>query len=90
MKDKSARDVISRVRRLNTLIDINHSNDVEKSLFLLSQEKKFKEISVSVKSQLRRTVTLYYEYISKQDRDLKLLGISEENESIVMDIKEEY
>lgn len=78
MGNKSARDIISRLRRVNTLMEISDSNSVEESLFLLSQTKSFKALSVSVKSQLRRTVTLYYEYQSRQIGCLKQLKLPKE------------
>lgn len=61
--DKSARDVRSRVKRANQLADVTSEKTDEEVLFYMSQNPEFKELSPSVKSQLKRGVKLYREFV---------------------------
>lgn len=59
---KTARDVVSRIKRINGFIDADAGEDVEKILYTMSIHADFKAFSLSVRSQLRRAVRLYKEY----------------------------
>ena len=60
----AAKDNISRLGRCNRLV---HLSDVSRQQYIqsLEQTDDFQKLSKSVKSQLRRAVTLYYEYIER-------------------------
>lgn len=64
-KKRSSQDVTCRIRRLNKLLPIPNKNDkdYEYYIFHLEKNKKFLLLSVNVKSQLRRSIKLYDEYI---------------------------
>jgi DNA (cytosine-5)-methyltransferase 1 len=61
--EKSARDVRSRVKRASQFVDIFANIPDEEVIFKLSQNPDFKGLSMSVKSQLKRGVKLYREYV---------------------------
>jgi DNA (cytosine-5)-methyltransferase 1 len=58
----SANDVVSRLRRVDSICDIEWDKALDSNLFTLSQKNEFKKLTPSVKSQLRRSVKLYYEF----------------------------
>ncbi len=61
MSVRSARDVVSRSRRA---LAITGQKSVDsKSMDLLTESGEFIECSISIKSQLKRAVTLYMEYL---------------------------
>lgn len=62
LNKKSMSDVISRLRRASQFIDVFKQKDGDELLFKLGRKPKFKELEVSVKSQLRRAVRLYKQY----------------------------
>lgn len=64
--DRASRDVQSRIKRTLTLI--NESKISDNTLSKLESNLEFNEISISVKSQLRRAVKLYQEYILSNNR----------------------
>ena len=57
-------NVVSRLKRANTILPVEIENVY---LFNLSQEKEFQDLTVSVKSQVRRAVKLYFQYIDWKD-----------------------
>ena len=64
-------NVVSRLKRANMILPVETKNVY---LFNLSQEKEFQGLTVSVKSQVRRAVKLYLQYIEYKD------GITNESE----------
>lgn len=62
MSDKSARDVASRLKRVAKFVDVDLPITDEELIFRLEITEEFKNLSVTVKSQLRRSVRLYREY----------------------------
>lgn len=60
MNDRSAKDVISRLKR--TLSIIGNTDIPCDALQLLKEKEVFMSLSVTVKSQLRRAVKLYLEF----------------------------
>lgn len=62
--DKSARDVRSRVKRASKYIDLAKDISDEELIFSLTQHPEFKNMSMAVKSQLKRGVKLYRQYLS--------------------------
>ena len=57
-------NVISRLKRANIILPVESENVY---LFNLSQENEFQCLTVSVKSQIRRAVKLYFQYIDWKD-----------------------
>lgn len=57
---KSAHDVQSRLKRVQTIT--HNQGIVENTIVILEKEPDFQCLTVSVKSQLRRTVRLYLQY----------------------------
>lgn len=55
---KAARDVVSRCRRAENILSAQDYADVDLYLLRLNQENAFKELSVSVRSQIRRAIKL--------------------------------
>ncbi|WP_027086836.1 hypothetical protein [Cohnella panacarvi] len=60
--DKSARDVRSRIKRASNYIDLNKKVTDAELLFSLTQHPEFGNLSVTVKSQLKRSVKLFREF----------------------------
>ena len=61
---KSARDVLSRLKRVQKLL--NTENLPENCVDKLNMISEFSQLSFSVKSQLRRSVQLYTEYTAQK------------------------
>lgn len=57
MSERSARDVISRSRRVISIVKQNEINN--NTMKLLTASTEFANCSISIKSQLKRAVTLY-------------------------------
>ncbi len=57
-------NVVSRLKRANAILSFEAESVY---LFNLSQEKEFQCLTVSVKSQVRRAVKLYFQYIDWKD-----------------------
>ena len=66
--NRPARDVISRVRRVDRLIKIPKGSTAEKLISKLSQRSEFKVLTSSVKSQLKRAIRLLKEFEGKESR----------------------
>lgn len=60
MSIRSARDVISRLKRVLLIIHCDELDDT--SIHLLNTKSDFLDLSISVKSQLRRAASLYIEF----------------------------
>ena len=62
--DASIKDIISRMRRANNIL-IFRNEDIY--LFKLEQCEEFQMASVSVKSQMRRAIRLYFQYLKEME-----------------------
>lgn len=62
---KSAHDVQSRLKRVQTIV--RNQDIVDNTIAFLEKEGDFQCLTVSVKSQLRRTVRLYLQYELDKD-----------------------
>lgn len=62
--DASIKDIISRLRRANNIL-IFRNEDIY--LFRLEQCEEFQKASVSVKSQMRRAIRLYFQYLKEME-----------------------
>ncbi len=60
---RSAKDVVSRCKRAEKILPCVSVPDAF-YLFTLDQQDEFKELSVSVRSQMKRALALKYEYLS--------------------------
>lgn len=60
---KSVHDYVSRLKRIVKLIGEENIND--KTLTILECNNNFQNFSMSVKSQMRRTLKLYIEFKAK-------------------------
>lgn len=58
--DKSARDVLSRLKRVSKYVDISSFDSADETIFALDSNRQFRELEMTVKSQLRRAVRLNY------------------------------
>jgi hypothetical protein len=64
LKEKSAKDVISRLQRVTKIVSLDDSYyDEDYVYYLLSKSEVFKSLSVSVKSHLKRSACLYLEFL---------------------------
>jgi len=55
-------DIVSRLKRANRIREIDSDSAYQ---FYLENEPAYKTLSVSVRSQIKKSVKLYQEYISK-------------------------
>jgi len=62
--DASIKDILSRLRRANNILTFQN-DDIY--LFKLNQCEEFQKISVFVKSQIRRSVRLYFQYLNEME-----------------------
>lgn len=60
MSVRSATDVVSRCKRINRMIEEDDIND--KTGSMLIEMKSYDNMSSSIKSQLKRAITLYLEF----------------------------
>ena len=70
LKNRSAQDVESRLKRVKSLLGIKTIN--ENSLKKLNNNEVFLSLTTSIRSQLRRSVKLYLEF------ELEKAGINKE------------
>ena len=56
-----AKDILSRLKRANGFIDLSNPSDY--SIFCLDKNSDFNVLGVSVKSQIRKSIKLFIEYI---------------------------
>ena len=61
--EKSARDARSRLKRIQYLI--GDTSIPDNILSILNNNSEFKRLTMSVRSQLRRTAKLYLEYLKQ-------------------------
>jgi len=64
LSDNSASDVVSRIKRAKTIMDIDVPIDIETLLFHFTGKPAFKILTTSVKSQLKRAIKLYKQFDS--------------------------
>lgn len=61
-------NIVSRLKRADTILSVTNEKIY---LFNLSQEEEFQVLTVSVKSQVRRAVKLYFQYLNWKDGNKK-------------------
>lgn len=62
--DATIKDILSRLRRANNILTFQN-DDIY--LFKLNQCEEFQKTSVFVKSQIRRSVRLYFQYLNEME-----------------------
>ena len=58
-------DTISRIKRADKILEWS---DEETYFFYLEQKEKYKDLSVSVRSQIKKSVMLYHSFRMEQDK----------------------
>ena len=66
MSKRAAKDVLSRCGRVYRILGVDYLDD--SSLMKLQETQEFQESSMFVKSQLKRTVTLYLEFMNMVEK----------------------
>lgn len=61
---RSASDVCSRLRRLSCFIDINRIRSVVDLEVVLIRSKEFRALGTEVRSQMKRSGTLYLQFLA--------------------------
>jgi len=67
LTDKSASDVVSRLRRASQFINVNSKQAIEDVIHKLGKDPKFNQLTDTVRSQLRRAVKLYRQFEDRHD-----------------------
>lgn len=57
-------DIISRVKRANSIIPLPEQADMY-YVFQLQQNDAYKSLSTSVRSQIKKAVTIYFQFLNK-------------------------
>lgn len=63
--DAVINDIVSRMKRADSILEWNGH---ETYLFYLEREEAFSKLTVSVRSQLRKAVKLYFAYLESVSR----------------------
>lgn len=63
MSVRSAKDVISRYKRVERIVGAHYEDGAP--LYLLIKSAKYDDLSMFIKSQLKRAATLYSEFLEK-------------------------
>jgi DNA (cytosine-5)-methyltransferase 1 len=64
LTEDSANDVISRIKRAKSIMEIDVPIDIDTLLFHFIGKPAFKALTATVKSQLKRAIKLYKEFES--------------------------
>jgi len=65
LNSRSSKDVVSRLKRVNKICTINEVSSPAEYFSKLADVGAFNVLTVFVRSQLRRSYKLYYEYQKK-------------------------
>ena len=57
-------DIVSRVKRANAIIPLPEQADLY-YVFQLQQNEAYQSLSTSVRSQIKKAVTIYFEFLSR-------------------------
>lgn len=66
LSERSAKDVLSRIQRANAMVELEYPLDVSLYSFKLTQCESYSVLSSSVKSQIKRAVKLWSEFIASK------------------------
>lgn len=70
LTERSSKDILSRLKRCNSFVNIIPALTVQHYHFDLSLHANFCSLSPSVKSQLKQAAKLYYEYSNGTKEEL--------------------
>ena len=59
---RSSRDVLSRLKRVDSIIDLSKESSADQLIKKISSNPDFNKLSISVKSQLKRAIILFKNY----------------------------
>jgi len=62
---RSAKDVISRFKRVGTFVDCSRNHSDEELINTLNKNKNFQKLTETVRSQLRRSIRLVKAFTKK-------------------------
>jgi hypothetical protein len=65
-QERTARDTLSRLRRVSAMIDVLEPQSEDELLFRLKQSDEYPRCSPSVRSHLKRAAVLYREFLAAQ------------------------
>ncbi len=65
LSTESAKDVVSRLRRASNFVNVGAKLETDDLLHQLAKHPDFKDLSGSVRSQLRRAIKLYREFLAR-------------------------
>ena len=60
---RSARDVLSRIKRANTFVNVDSKQDFDLIVKELERNDEFLALSQQVQTQIKRAIFLYKEYL---------------------------
>ena len=63
--ERTIGDVVSRVKRVWSMIDLSSPKSDAELVFRLSERPEFRECSLSVRSQLKRSARLYRKFLER-------------------------
>ncbi|MDD5596902.1 MAG: DNA cytosine methyltransferase [Victivallaceae bacterium] len=67
MTPVSAKDVLSRINRILSITPITHSDTAIDVNYRLAKSELYNQLSPTVRSQIKRAVTLYFEFAEQQN-----------------------
>jgi hypothetical protein len=65
---RSLRDLVSRARRVNSMVDIAKTKSAAELEYKLSESAEFLECTPTVRSQLRRASKLYKDFLGQRKK----------------------
>lgn len=66
LKETSAKDVVSRLRRVDKIIEFNRDESYESIVESLDVNEEFNKFSTYVKPQVKRAIKLYKEFVEQK------------------------
>ena len=68
LSPRSAKDVISRIKRANTFVNVDSKKNYNSIVIQLERINEFSDLSQYVKPQIKRAVFLYKEYLNSKSK----------------------
>ncbi|MBE4907879.1 hypothetical protein IMZ08_07405 [Bacillus luteolus] len=62
LKERSARDVVSRLKRAEKFMDLKYESSYDEIVEKLERNKGYCDLKTAVKPQVKRAIKLYKEY----------------------------
>ena len=64
LSPRSAKDVVSRIKRANTFVNVDSKQNYNSTVKLLERKNEFIALSQYVQPQIKRAIFLYKEYMN--------------------------